>query len=103
MIYPKRHDIAFASFVFALVAVVGSFIGFFFYAVTDGTRYQDQWLRNTRIARDMYLSDCAQRGALLKECASDWDRSVTLRTIYREKVSTLRSVDLPRVPKENGF
>ena len=100
MIYPKRHDIAFASFVFVLVAGVGSFIGFFFYAVTDATRYHDQWLRNTRIARDMYLSDCTKRDALLKECANDWDRSVTLRTIYREKASILRSGDLPR---EHGF
>lgn len=96
----NREAIAFTAFMLVMAAIVCSLIGVAVYAAIDASRYRDEWMRNMRMARDMYLTDCDRRGALLKECANDWDRSVTLRTIYREKVSTLRSVDLPR---EHGF
>ncbi len=87
MLFPK-HTISFFTAVFAPIGALIAGIVIFFYTVDqDAVRSRDQWDQNTRVARDMYLADCAKRGALLNECAGDWDRSITLRTIYREKVS----------------
>lgn len=82
-----------------MVAIACSLIGVAVYAAIDASRYRDEWMRNMRIARDMYLTDCDRRGALLNECAIDWDRSITLRTIYREKAGKLQPANLSSDPQ----
>lgn len=43
-------------------------------------------LRAYHTARDTYIASCVDGGMALTDCAVGWDRSVTLRTIYLEKV-----------------
>lgn len=95
----NREAIAFTAFMLVSAAIVCSLIGVAVYAAIDASRYRDEWMRNMRMARDMYLTDCARRGALLNECAIDWDRSITLRTIYREKARRLQPANLSSDPQ----